>query len=533
MRKGLCDAKALVSLGTCDLKIIAEDIGCHTGILEHPIMIRALMIVDEGTKAKTCKSLWLRGVLTNYAMSWGKLAVINLPQNYAPLCTVPLQQMSEDDVWNAVPTTLAERMSTAVYLDGNKPSLICAPAECFRLTAWARDGTLSKDEDQLFAMFTLVLNALKRCKLILPKAVDVIDDEWYKNSHDAAEQVLAQDAVHMANTTAVSPVISEMDKAANLGAPKRRALNVQLASANHGYAPLYDDTAHPSILVDPNANPQQKLVNFAIADSMARVRHVESELLKATVVAAAREEYPSARGSQFKSSKDEIAYNTAMQQLRRLYTIEKLHGNEMEADARVLLVEMRGDLERSSAVSVGYSKGHDVGESMKMLLESEGCSYLAKYQDEMVMSVATRGNNKPTGKGGGKGGSRRDEFDKAEVKSSANKQQIDKELRLSKVKAARSKADEAEEKKSNKKSKEECTICDYPGHLSDNCAFNPKSDLFGQDFGASIRARYMENTGGNGFSQQNSRARYSNFKGSKGSKGKGKGGKGKSKGVPP
>ena len=46
-------------------------------------------------------------------------------------------------------------------------------------------------------MFTLVLNALKRCKLILPKAVDVIEDEWYKNSHDAAEQVLAQDAVHM------------------------------------------------------------------------------------------------------------------------------------------------------------------------------------------------------------------------------------------------------------------------------------------------------------------------------------------------
>ena len=336
----------------------------------------------------------------------------------------------------------------------------------------------------------------------------------------------------MANTTAVSPVISEMDKAANLGAPKRRALNVQLASANHGYAPLYDDTAHPSILVDPNANPQQKLVNFAIADSMARVRHVESELLKATVVAAAREEYPSARGSQFKSSKDEIAYNTAMQQLRRLYTIEKLHGNEMEADARVLLVEMRGDLERSSAVSVGYSKSHAVGESMKMLLESEGCSYLAKYQDEMVMSVAARGHDRPTGKGGGKG-SRRDEFDKAEVKSSADKQQIDKELRLSKVKAARSKADEAEEKKSNKKSKEECTICDHHGHLSDNCAFNPKSVLFGEAFGATIRARYMENNGGNGFNQQNSRARYSNFKGSKGSKGKGKGGKGKSKGVPP
>ena len=90
MRGGLCDAKALMALGTSDIKIIAEDIGCQAGILAHPIMIRVLRIVDEPTKAKTCKSLWLRGVLTNYIMSWGNLAVINLPQNYSPLCTVPL-----------------------------------------------------------------------------------------------------------------------------------------------------------------------------------------------------------------------------------------------------------------------------------------------------------------------------------------------------------------------------------------------------------------------------------------------------------
>ena len=65
MRKGLCDAKALILLGTGDLKIIAEDIGCHTGILAHPIMVRALGVGVEATKAKTCKTLWLRGVLTN------------------------------------------------------------------------------------------------------------------------------------------------------------------------------------------------------------------------------------------------------------------------------------------------------------------------------------------------------------------------------------------------------------------------------------------------------------------------------------
>jgi hypothetical protein len=525
MRCSKCDARPLMALGPSDIKLIAEDIGAAAGILTHPIMVRAMAINDEARKANTTKSLWLRGVVTHYAMSWGTGAVKNLPKGYAPLFTIPVKRINENDIWNAEPIALAEKMSTAVYLVSNKLTMICAPAECCRLTAWARDGTL-KQEDQLFAMMTLVMNALKRCDLV--SINDVENEDYYNEPHQAASQVLAQDAVQLANTTAVLPTVSERDRAANLGAPKRRALNAQLASAAHAYAPLLEDTAHPSALVDHTADPKEKLVNFAIADSMARVRHVEAELLKTAVVAAAREEYPSSSHNQFSSNKDEMAYNTAMQQLRRLFILEKLHGSSMEKDALTLLVEMRSDLERSSAISVGFSKSHEVGESMKMLLDNNSSSYLAKFQDEMVISASMAGGSTKKGtKGGGKGG-RAHSIDKALSMAQADKHKDETQVRQAKVKTARAAVDKSEASPS-KKSAIDCSLCDFPGHTADNCAFNPKSEAFGSKFGASIRDKYLRNNGSSPF-PQNSRSEDSNSKGSKGHKGKGKGGKGSPKG---